>query len=77
MLIYIAFISVLLIGALVSVRSYVLISNRRSISTTTRLNAGGQVPLVPYYPNKVTIIIIIICIIIISIYYGQNYRDDI
>ena len=76
MLIYIALISVLLIGTLVSVKSYGLISNRRSISTT-RIYAGGQVPLVPYYPNKVTIIIIIICIIIISIYYGQNYRDDI
>ena len=76
MLIYITLISVLLIGALVSVESYRLILNPQSISTT-RIYAGGQVPLVPYYPNKVTIIIIIICIIMISMNYKQNYRDDI
>eukprot|EP01035_Chromulina_nebulosa_P024642 gene24642-32091_t len=49
---YLSLICSILVGILCTVGSYRFNSRNPTKGISTRLYAGGQVPLVPYYPNK-------------------------
>ena len=69
-------ISSILIGILCAVGSYRVNSRIPTKSIYTRLYAGGQVPLVPYYPNKVFWVYLYLIIKFINYFHIYKYRID-